>query len=496
MLYFNELNLSSSTMSKLPAISIKNVSKIYRLHGSQSDQLIDVLGLQRLGFKTKTKAKEFAALSNISLEVPRGHRIGIVGRNGAGKTTLLKLICGNFAPTHGEVKVNGTVQALMNVGLGFHPEYTGRQNVEASLQYNGLNKTDYQQAMDGIIEFCELGDYINQPFKTYSLGMQARLMFATATAIRPDILIVDEVLGAGDAYFVAKSKARVEKLISSGCTMLLVSHSLQQVLELCDEAIWLDNGRIRMQGESFLVVKAYEEYLHGPIGQIGISTSVSSKLLDLSKDSELSEQINKGFIATPRKPLLDGSLDKTLFQEPKFIPHGEMLEFPNVPASGFHFIAPGGVSRWESELGVKVVGFSVITERGLTNTLVAMRPAKFVITLVAERDGKFNCRYGIALNDHLGVCVTRIFSPCDYFEIKAGETRCLELILNPCQIGPGEYYVGISILDYVDIEYLNSVRRYDLLSRSFVIQVELPESLSSLAASFFHTAEWQFNKDA
>jgi lipopolysaccharide transport system ATP-binding protein len=121
------------------AIRLKNVSKIYRLHGSQGDQLIDVLGLQRFGFKTKTQAKEFAALSNISLEVPRGHRIGIVGRNGAGKTTLLKLICGNFAPTDGEVEVNGGVQALMNIGLGFHPEYTGRENVEASLQYNGLS---------------------------------------------------------------------------------------------------------------------------------------------------------------------------------------------------------------------------------------------------------------------------------------------------------------------------------------------------------------------
>ena len=117
-------------------------------------------------------------MSDITLEVPRGHRIGIVGRNGAGKTTLLKLICGNFAPTTGEIEVHGTVQALMNIGLGFHPEYTGRENVEASLQYNGLGREEYQHAMEGIIEFCELGDYLDQPFKTYSLGMQARLMFA------------------------------------------------------------------------------------------------------------------------------------------------------------------------------------------------------------------------------------------------------------------------------------------------------------------------------
>lgn len=133
------------------AIRLQNVSKIYKLHGSQSDQLVDVLGLQRFGIKTKTPFKEFSALSDISLEVPRGHRIGIVGRNGAGKTTLLKLICGNFAPTSGKVEVNGTVQALMNIGLGFHPEYTGRENVEASLQYNGLARDEYKNAMEGIV---------------------------------------------------------------------------------------------------------------------------------------------------------------------------------------------------------------------------------------------------------------------------------------------------------------------------------------------------------
>ncbi len=291
--------MSSSTTHESLALSLQSVSKIYRLHGSQSDQLIDVLGLERFGFKTKTQTKEFAALSDISLDVPRGHRIGIIGRNGAGKTTLLKLICGNFAPTAGEIKVNGTVQALMSMGLGFHPESTGRENVESSLQYNGLVRDAYRQAMEGIIEFCELGDYLDQPFKTYSLGMQARLMFAAATAIRPDILIVDEVLGAGDAYFVAKSKRRVEKLINSGCTMLLVSHSMQQVLELCDEAIWLDGGRVRMRGEAFLVVKAYEEYVHGPImrtmGEPTVlpndtASTITDAILDPSTSSNMVQQ--------------------------------------------------------------------------------------------------------------------------------------------------------------------------------------------------------------
>lgn len=485
--------MSSSTTHEPLAIRLQNVSKIYRLHGSQGDQLIDVLGLQRFGFKTKTRAKEFAALSNLSLDVPRGHRIGIVGRNGAGKTTLLKLICGNFAPTHGDVEVNGGVQALMNIGLGFHPEYTGRENVEASLQYNGLGRAEYQQAIEGVIEFCELGDFLDQPFKAYSLGMQARLMFAAATAIRPDILIVDEVLGAGDAYFVAKSKARVEKLVSSGCTMLLVSHSMQQVLELCDEAIWLDRGRIKMQGESFLVVKAYEEYLHGPIGQLAAHGGVVSAPMGAGLTQESLPVVKRGYDRQMTALARDGWPPKeVLLQEPSFVPHGYTRDLPNFDVNELHFQAPGGISRWDSEPGIKVSGFAVVTERGLTDTLVALRPAKFLLRLVGECDDVFNCRYGLALHNHLGVCVTRIFSPKDTFEIRRGQHRDVEIYLNPCQIGPGEYTVGISLHPYTPIELLNNASRYDLLSRSFSIRVELPESYGSIEAGFFHSAEWSF----
>lgn len=478
--------MSSLTTPKPPAIRLQNVSKTYKLHGSQSDQLIDVLGLQRFGFKTKTPTKEFAALTDVSLVVPRGHRIGIVGRNGAGKTTLLKLICGNFATTSGEVEVNGTVQALMNIGLGFHPEYTGRENVEASLQYNGLARDDYEQAIGGIIEFCELGEFLDQPFKTYSLGMQARLMFAAATAIRPDILIVDEVLGAGDAYFVAKSKQRVEKLVNSGCTMLLVSHSMQQVLELCDEVIWLDQGRIRMRGEAFLVVKAYEEYLHGPIKAMA------------SAPLEVGAEVLSA-LETPTCPLGERHFAKVpvarrySLQEPTFQPHIERPNLPDAQPQGFQFEATGGISRWQSELGVKVTGFAVVTERGLSNNLVSMRPAMFVIDLVAEQSGPINCCYGVALHDHLGRCVTRIFSSGDQFTAQTGQPRRVELLLNPCQLGPGEYTVGISVTDHIGIERINEARRYDLLSRSFIVQVSLPDSLAAANGLFFHSAEWSFN---
>ena len=475
------------------AIQFKNVSKIYNLYGSQKDQFIDLLGLQRFGIKPKTTPKKFVALNDISLEIKRGQRIGIIGRNGAGKTTLLKLLCGNFLPTQGSVKVNGEVQALMSVGLGFHPEYTGRENAETSLQYSGLAFDEYENAMEEIIDFCELGDFLDQPFKTYSLGMQARLMFAAATAIKPDILIVDEVLGAGDAYFVAKSNIRVKRMIDAGCTMLLVSHSMQQVLELCDEVIWLDNGAIRMRGKSFLVVKAYEEYIHGPIGQIllpnpTVLTNVSNNNTNKTSCAEISDYVEINLSKT-RIGVFPNSVK---FQEPFFLPHKETPNLPNDSPIGYSLEAPGGISRWKSDLGVKVVGFSVVSERGSNNNLIVMRPAKFAITLVAERDGLFNCRYGIEISDPKGDCKTKVFSPSDYFEIKSGATRQIEMLLNPCQIGPGEYIVGLSVLDYSPIEKINSTKRYDLLSRSFSIRVELPETLNCLSASFVHTAEWKF----
>ena len=484
--------MSSSTMHEPLAIRLQNVSKIYKLHGSQSDQLIDVLGLQRFGFKTKTPFKEFAALSEVSLDVPRGHRIGIVGRNGAGKTTLLKLICGNFAPTSGEVEVNGTVQALMNIGLGFHPEYTGRENVEASLQYNGLARDEYEKAMEGIVDFCELGDFLDQPFKTYSLGMQARLMFAAATAIKPDILIVDEVLGAGDAYFVAKSKIRVQRMIEAGCTMLLVSHSMQQVLELCDEAIWLEQGAIKMRGEALVVVKAYEESLHGRMRSIVSSADGPSTL---ESDRHLVQAKNGAQELLPDTPA-EARFNlphEVQLQVPAFLPHQMRQSFPPYKKEDLHVfrhVARGGISRWDSEKGIKVSGFSIQTERGFESCLRVLRPCKFILLLSAEVSKQFSCMYGIVLNDALGNVVARIWSPPDVFEMHQGESKVVEMLLNPVQIGPGEYTIGISVLEATQIELLNTTPRYDLLGRSFNCTVEMDETLGAASANFIHSAEW------
>ena len=241
-------------------IRLANVGKMYKLYPTRLANFLDAVGIA--GWLSNQRANEFWALRGINLELKRGQRIGIIGRNGAGKSTLLRLITGNYAPTEGEVEVKGQVQALFDVGAGFHPDFTGYENMRASLTYLGLNAEELSAAMEEIAEFTELGPFLGQPFKTYSLGMQARLGFATATAINPDILIVDEVLGAGDAYFASKSNERMKRLVESGSAVLIVSHALAEVIRYCEQAVWIERGRIVRRGPSMEIVSAYEAFIH------------------------------------------------------------------------------------------------------------------------------------------------------------------------------------------------------------------------------------------
>jgi lipopolysaccharide transport system ATP-binding protein len=249
-------------MSEKPAILLKGLGKRYTLYSSRLVSVADALGLSWLLPGRQRRLRHFWALRNINLTLPRGARIGIIGRNGAGKSTLLKLITRNVSPTEGEIHVNGDVQALLQAGTGMHPEFTGHENIEAALTYQGLSTPEIRDAVADIVDFTELGPFLDQPFKTYSTGMQARLAFATATVIKPDILIIDEVLGVGDGYFLSKSTERMKKLIDGGASVLLVTHSLEQILRFCDQAIWIDRGQIVRHGDALEVVKEYDTYLH------------------------------------------------------------------------------------------------------------------------------------------------------------------------------------------------------------------------------------------
>lgn len=244
-----------------PSIEIDGVGKRYVLYRNQRERVRDLLRLTSRHHDTATprgRGTEMWALRGIHLRVDRGERVGLVGRNGAGKSTLLKIITGALAPSEGTVTIHGRIQALLELGTGFHPEFTGRENVRVSLGYLGLGHEAIAAAELEIIDFAELDQFIDQPVRTYSAGMYARLAFATATVVEPEILVIDEVLGAGDAYFAGKSISRMKNLtVSSGATVLFVSHDLESVQRLCTRVVWIDHGTVVDDGEPLAVVKRY-----------------------------------------------------------------------------------------------------------------------------------------------------------------------------------------------------------------------------------------------
>lgn len=206
----------------------------------------------------KIKYEEFWALKNVSFEVERGEVVGIIGHNGAGKSTLLKVISGILKPTGGSLEVHGNVVPMLELGSGFDHDLTGRENIFLNGSILGYSEKYLKEKYEQIVEFSELGKFIDVPIRNYSSGMLMRLAFSIATVVQPEILIVDEILAVGDAVFQEKSKARMLELMSGGTTVLFVSHSLEQIREMCDRVIWLEHGQIKAIGATKEICDAYE----------------------------------------------------------------------------------------------------------------------------------------------------------------------------------------------------------------------------------------------
>ncbi len=242
---------------KDPIIYTENLSKVYRLYSKPHYRFLDMFGL--LG-KKQGAYTEHKALDGINLEIQQGEKVAFIGRNGAGKSTFLKLVTNVTKPTSGRLVVKGKAHALLQIGTGFHPDFTGRENIYAYLAQLGVTGREAKIKCSEIIEFAELEEYIDQPVKTYSTGMGVRLMFSTSTAISPNLLVLDEVLGVGDAYFAQKSYERIQELCDrEGTTLLLVSHDVYSASRICDRMIWIDKGRILLDGDGQTVVHAYEQ---------------------------------------------------------------------------------------------------------------------------------------------------------------------------------------------------------------------------------------------
>ena len=238
------------------AISVRNLSKSYRLFGHPGDRIKQFFSLG-----IKKYHRDFSALRDVSFDIKRGETVGIIGRNGSGKSTLLQLICGILKPTSGTVKVNGRVAALLELGAGFNPEFTGRENVYFQGAVMGLSKSDMDNCLSDIAAFADIGEFIDQPVRIYSSGMYVRLAFAAAIYVRPDILVVDEALSVGDAQFQAKCFAKIREFRDTGVTILLVTHNLDLVAAHCEHAILLDQGALIKIGSTKTAIDNYRRLL-------------------------------------------------------------------------------------------------------------------------------------------------------------------------------------------------------------------------------------------
>ena len=235
-------------------LEIIDVWKMFRLYQERSSMIKETfINLFRGG----DKYDEFWALKDISFSVQKGESIGIIGRNGSGKSTLFKLISGVMLPARGKIKVTGKISPLIELGAGLHPELTGLENIYLNGAIYGMSKKEVDGKLDDIIEFSGLGQFIHHPIRTYSSGMYARLGFSLAINVNADILLVDEVLSVGDAEFQERCFGKINQLKNSGITVIYISHNLKSVLNLCNTAIWLDNGEIMKEGKPQSVIKEY-----------------------------------------------------------------------------------------------------------------------------------------------------------------------------------------------------------------------------------------------
>jgi lipopolysaccharide transport system ATP-binding protein len=295
------LRIDIEDMGEEIAISLKNVSKCFKRYNRPVDRLKEIL------LPGNNRSQEFWALRDIQLEIPRGQTVGIVGRNGSGKSTLLQIIAGTLTPTTGEVQVHGRVSALLELGSGFNPEFTGRQNVFFNGQILGLSQSEIEEKFDEIASFADIGDFIDQPVKTYSSGMFVRLAFAVAVNVNPEVLIVDEALAVGDIAFQHRCMRRMRNLMDSGVTTLFVSHDAGSIKTLCNSAVMIHDGEIQSIGIPNLVISHYLKTLSEL--EVNLDDSVDKELTNIEEKNKfnIESQNDKSKLLVEAKPIRRGN---------------------------------------------------------------------------------------------------------------------------------------------------------------------------------------------
>ena len=389
------------TVPQPPAISIERVVKRYRLYQKPGYRFLDLFGLCPPGAGYYS---EHTALKDVTLSIGRSEKIAIIGRNGAGKSTLLKVVTGLVRPTSGTVSVRGKVSNLLQIGSGFHPDFTGRQNVYSSLAHQGITGADAERIFEEVVDFAEIGEYIDQPMKTYSTGMCSRLMFSSSVVVKPDILIVDEILGVGDAYFAHKSFEHMRHLCThDGTTLLLVTHNIYAALNLCERFIWLDRGEVKFDGDGKAAISFYESSVKEQEEQRLRQRNLAT-LAPASSDEIVHVLIRSRSGFALDSPLALGTIELALDE-------GRVSTLPVAGgAAGWTLVAEGSLGRTETVAGEPC--------RVIRNTRSIYHKAEWIVTLPPRsRVAGVRVRYCYEGTEPLDV---RVFSP-DRSLIVAGQ---------------------------------------------------------------------------
>ncbi|MFT3780872.1 MAG: ABC transporter ATP-binding protein [Nibricoccus sp.] len=406
---------------------------------------------QKLNARAALGYRDFHALRNVSLDIKRGQAIGIIGRNGSGKSTLLQMIAGTLTPSAGKLSVNGRVSALLELGSGFNPEFTGRENVFLNGAILGLSRDQMEARFDAIAEFAEIGDFIDQPVKIYSSGMIVRLAFAVAAHVDPDILIVDEALSVGDARFQLKCARAIDRFISQGVTLLFVSHDASLVKRLCHHAILLERGEILYAGRPNDVVNLYSKLLVD-------GTTLRDLQGDIAALNEKVKQKAETVFHSASQSNPQGTAGSTLSQTPDTRAAALLSdEREHVPASGHEF-AYGG------ELGL-IYSVDALDDSGQPRLSFSSGENVTARMVVETREDLHEPIFALTIKNTAGVEIygtNTLFSQQPAPAMKKGEKREVDFSL-PLDLMPGSYFFSFGFTHFAGDKLIVLQRRYDAI---------------------------------
>ncbi len=415
------------------AVRVQNLGKCYEIYASPRDRLKQFVlpQVQRLvGRNPGRYYQDFWALNDVSFDVQRGETVGIIGKNGSGKSTLLQMICGTLSPTHGRVQTRGRIAALLELGSGFNPEFTGRENVYLNASVLGLSQEEIDERFSAIVDFADIGQFIDQPVKTYSSGMVVRLAFAVQSQIDPDILIVDEALSVGDAKFQAKCFDRLKNLKDQGTSILLVTHSSEQIVTHCSRAVLLNDGAVLEIGEPRRIVNRYLDVLFGREKKTStVEHAVPEAELPVGSGAPYALSRTADVFATrpgynPHEYRWgDGSAEIL-----DFFLSADAKPYPSIISTGQNLLLALSI-RFGAELVQPILGVTIKTKEGVTV-------------------------YGVN-SETLSVDAFKSLG-------QAGSVAVPELAFK-CRLAPGDYFVSLGLASRQGSDVVPHDRRYDAI---------------------------------